>query len=159
MRDMFNAKGRLNIPVEATISIPKSKIQKKAGQLIVNEAYCPKGHSLISEVKIDNERGLHFIYTDKKAEKETDIIISSVVKKCRKKILKGEGFGKNEIVKILCPKCRTELDVLLDCECGAPIYIFYIDKQLNCYFGQSFCSRIGCVRASQLRFTKDIIGG
>jgi Zn finger protein HypA/HybF involved in hydrogenase expression len=157
MGEMFNAKGKLNIPLEGTISIPKSKIQKKAGELVVNEAYCPKGHSLMSEVKIDNESGIHFIYTNKTGKRETDIVISPVVRKCRKKILKGEGFSKNEIVKILCPRCRTELDVLFDCECGAPIYLFYINKQRNYYYGQSFCSRIGCVKASQLRFSQDML--
>ena len=157
MGKMFNSKGKLNIPIEETIGIPKSKIQKKSGQLVVNEAYCPKGHSLISEVKVDNERGLHFIYTDKTGGKETDIVISSVVRKCRKKILKGEGFEKNEIVKILCPTCRTELDVLFNCECGAPVYLFYLDKQRNFHYGQSFCSRIGCVKASQLRFSHDML--
>jgi hypothetical protein len=157
MGEMFNAKGKLNIPLEATISIPKSKIQKKSGQLVVNEAYCPKGHDLMSEVEIDNEPGIHFIYTDKTGKKETDIVISPVVRKCRKKILKGEGFKKNEIVKILCPICRIELDVMFDCECGAPIYLFYIDKQRNYYYGQSFCSRIGCVKASQLRFSQDML--
>jgi hypothetical protein len=157
MVKMFNAKGKLNIPIEGTISIPKSKIQKKDGHLVVNEAYCPKGHNLISGVKIDDEPGIHFIYTDETGKKETDIVISPVVRKCRKKILKGDGFQKNEIVKILCPMCRTELDVLFECECGAPIYLFYIDKKRDYYYGQSFCSRIGCVKASQLRFSQDIL--
>jgi hypothetical protein len=154
---MFDSKGKLNIPIEGTISIPKSKVQKKAGQLIVNEAYCPKGHNLISEVKIDNQPGIHFIYIDEKNTKETDIVISPIVRKCKKKILKGDGFQKDEIVKILCPICRTELDILFECECGAPIYLFYIDKQRNYYYGQSFCSRIGCVKASQLRFSQDML--
>jgi len=157
MGKIFNAKGKLNIPVEGTISIPKSRIQKKDGELVVNEAYCPKGHSLMSKVKIDNEPGIHFIYTDKTGKRETEIVISPVVRKRIKKVLKGEGFEKNEIVKILCPLCRTELDVLFDCECGAPIYLFYIDKQRNYYYGQSFCSRIGCIKASQLRFSQDML--
>jgi hypothetical protein len=157
MGKIFDAKGKLNIPLEETISIPESKIKKRAGEIVVNEAYCPKGHSLMSEVEVDNEPGLHFIYTDKAGKKETDIVISSVVRKCRKKILKGKAFEKGEIVKILCPICRTELDVMFDCECGAPIYLFYLDKQRNNNYGQSFCSRIGCVKASQLRFSQDML--
>ncbi|MFC1570597.1 hypothetical protein ACFL4E_02315 [Candidatus Omnitrophota bacterium] len=157
MGKMFDEKGKLNIPVAGSIRIPKSKIHKKGDQLVINKAYCPKGHSLVSNVEVDGEPGLHFIYTNKAGTKETDIVISSVVKKCRKKILKGEAFKKNEIVKILCPTCRTELDVLFNCECGAPIYLFFLDKKRNYYYGQSFCSRIGCVKASQLRFSHEML--
>ena len=157
MGKTFDEKGKLNIPVAGSIGIPRSKVHKKGDQLIINEAYCPKGHSLISDVQVDGEPGLHFIYTNAADTKETDIVISSVVKKCRKKILKGEAFKKNEIVKILCPTCRTKLDILFNCECGAPIYVFYLDKKHNYYYGQSLCSRIGCVKASQLRFSQDAL--
>jgi hypothetical protein len=157
MGKIFDKKGKLNIPVAGSIGIPKSKIQKKGQKLVISKAFCPKGHTLISDVQVDGEPGLHFIYTNKAGTKETDIVISSAVKKCRKKVLKGESFNKNDIVKILCPTCRTELDVLFDCECGAPIYIFYLDKKHNYYYGQSFCSRIGCVKASQLRFSQDML--
>ncbi len=157
MENIFNSKGKLNIPIEGTISIQSSKIQKKSGQLVVNEAYCPKGHNLISDVRIDDEPGIHFIYTDESGKKETDIVISPIIRRCKKKILKGEAFKKDDIVKILCPICRTELDVLFECECGAPIYLFYIDRQRDCYYGQSFCSRIGCIKASQLRFSRDML--
>ena len=151
MDSIFNDKGELIIPLKGDSRFLKNKVEKKHGEIVVNEAYCSEGHSLMSDVTIDGAKGFHFIYTDDKGSKETHIVLSPFVRKCVKKILKGEAFKKGEMVKILCPTCRTELPILFNCECGAPIYLFYIDKSLDHNVGQSFCSRIGCVKSSQLR--------
>lgn len=157
MTDQFDNKGRMVFPLAATIHVPKSIVTKRGDAVIVTEAFCSNGHSLMSKVLIESEPGLHFIYTNKKGTKETDIVISPVVRKSMKKILRGIAFKRNEIVKILCPTCRTELPILFDCECGAPIYLFYLDRRLQHSYGQSFCSRIGCTKASQLRFSQDVL--
>ena len=157
MKDRFDEKGQLIIPLKGIVKLSKDKVNKKEGKFIVNEAYCSQGHDLMSDIKIDNYPGIHFVYTDKNADRESEIIISPFVGKCKKNIIKGKAFEKGEIVKILCPACRIELPVLFNCHCGAPIYLFYIDKSLNHYIGQSLCSRVGCVKASQLRFSKDAL--
>jgi len=151
MSGMFHSNGKLKIPV------PRKHVRQKSGKLVVNEAYCPQGHNLMSEVKVDDERGIRLIYTDESGAKETEIVISPVVGKCEKRVLKGEAFKDGDIVKILCPDCRMELPVLCDCECGAPIYLFYLDNSMNPRYAQSVCSRVGCVRASELRHTEDEI--
>ncbi len=157
MKTLFNERGELIIPTMEKFHLPAEKISRKDGDIAVTEAYCPNGHSLISDVRIGHQKSLHFVYASADGQKETDIVVTSVVKKCRKKVLKGQPFKKGERVKVLCPTCRTELPVLFDCECGAPIYLFYIDMRLDGRFGQSFCSRIGCVRSSHLRFSQDMI--
>jgi hypothetical protein len=148
---MFNSKGKLNIPKSA------KHVKEKAGAVVVNEAYCPEGHSVMSDVEIEGEKGLHFIYTNEAGDKETDIVISPVLRKCQKTILKGEPFKEGEKVKILCAECRTELPVMHHCECGAPIYMFYLDDRRNPHYAHTFCSRIGCVKASRLRMADDEI--
>lgn len=157
MDRIFNDRGELIIPVSGGGENLKGKIEKKGDYYVVNEAYCARGHSLMSDVLIEGEKGIHFIYTDETGRKETDIIVSPVIRKCIKKVLKGEPFHEGEIVKILCPICRTELPVLFNCECGAKIYLFYIDEKLDHDVGQSFCSRIGCVKSSRLRFSRDAL--
>ena len=127
MDSIFNEKGELVIPIKEKAL--ENKIEKKGYKIVLNEAYCSNGHSLMSDVLIEEEKGIHFVYTDEKGVNETDIVISPVVRKCIKKILRGEAFKKGEIVKILCPSCREELPVLFNCECGAPIYLFYIDSK------------------------------
>ena len=109
MTNQFDGKGRMIFPLAANIHVPSGIVNKKGDAVIVTEAFCSNGHSLISDVKVDSEPGLHFIYTNKDGTKETDIVISPVVRKCMKKILKGTAFKRDEIVKILCPTCRTEM--------------------------------------------------
>ena len=67
MPGIFDKKGKLIIPEKGEIQLPKDKVKRKKGEIVVNEAYCPKGHSLISDVKIDSEKALHFIYVNKKS--------------------------------------------------------------------------------------------
>ena len=157
MPGIFDNEGRLIVPGKGGKGIPSEKIKSNKGEIVIGEAYCSNGHSLVSDEKIDGEKALHFIYVNQKSSQETDILLSPVVRKSKKKIIKGEAFKPDEIVKVLCPTCRGELPILLNCECGAPIYLFYIDKQLDHHYGQSFCSRIGCVKASRLRFSSSVL--
>jgi len=157
MSSMFKSNGKLRIPMEGKMAIPKGKVTMDHGKLIVREAYCPNGHSLINETKIDKHRSIHFIYSSQDGKEERDILVSAVVGQCSKIILNGKPFNEGEVVKVLCPTCRVELKKLVDCKCGAPIYLFYLDTNLDNQYGQSFCSRIGCVKASHLRFSQDVI--
>ncbi len=152
----FNDKGELIFPVAKGKGFGTS-VEKKGDDIVINNAFCPKGHSLISDQLIDGQKGIHFLYVDEKGEKETDIVISPVILKRVKRVLKGEPFTEGEVVKVLCPTCRTELPVLFNCECGAKIYLFYLDDSLKHECAQSFCSRIGCVKSSRLRFSKDAL--
>ena len=153
----FDDKGALIFPVVQDMHKFGKKAEKKGEDIVINDAFCPNGHSLISDELIQGEKGIHFIYASENGDKETDIVVSPVIRKRIKHILKGEHFTKGDIVKVLCPVCRTELPVLLTCECGAPIYIFYLDDSLKHEYAQSFCSRIGCVKSSRLRFSKDAL--
>jgi len=149
----------LYVPVSGEIMMPRDKVVARGGQFILTEAYCPLGHSLISDVEIGGHKGIRFIYTDRDGERETDVVISPVIHKCDKKVLKGQAFKKGETVTVLCPDCKTELPILSTCECGAPVYLFFIDKQLHHNYGHSFCSRIGCVKSSRLRFSQEVLRG
>ena len=157
MGKMFDSKGKLHIPLQAKIALPSDNVKEKSGELIVTEAYCGNGHNLMSDVEIDGYKGINLIYTNADRDRKAEIVITSIVGKCEKKILKGEAFNEDETVKILCPKCHEELPILLNCECGAPIYLFYIDDKLDHNYGQSLCSRIGCIKSSRLRFSQDVL--
>ncbi len=157
MGTMFNKKGRLNIPLNYKMSIPKTIADEDSGNLFIKEAFCSQGHNLISDVKINDQNGINFIYTDQNGGHESNIVISSFTGNYTKVRLSGDPFQDGEIVKIFCPECHTELPILYNCECGAPIYLFYIDKRLYPRYGQSFCARIGCVKSSQLRFSMDAL--
>ena len=159
MGKMFTEDGKLYIPIRESIAMPKEKvdIDEKAGDLVVKAAYCHNGHNMISEVIVDNYPGIHIVYTDLEGGNRAEVVISSVVARRTRVFLSGEPFDDEEIVKILCPTCNEELPILCDCECGAPIYLLYLDKRLQPQYAHSFCSRTGCVKASQLRFSGDVL--
>lgn len=157
MGKMFNEDGTLYIPVSGRLKLPKDKVIEAQGMAVITEAYCQKSHSLISDVQIDGQNGLNFIYTDMDGNKEAEIVISSVVGNRTKVNLDKTMFENDEVVKVLCPKCRDELPVLFMCECEAPIYLIYLDKNSNPRHAQSFCSRVGCTKASRLRFSQDAL--
>ncbi len=157
MGKMFNKDGTLYIPIGGVLELPKDRIIEEEGNVVVTEAYCQNAHSLISDVKINEQKGLKFIYTSKDGKKEAEIVISAVVGDRTKVNLDKTKFTPEEIVRVLCPTCRNELPVLFMCECDAPIYLFYLDKRTNPRHAQSFCSRIGCKKASKLRFSQDVL--
>jgi hypothetical protein len=157
VRKIFNSDGTLYIPISERFKLPKDKVIESHGKAVITEAYCQNGHSLMSDVKINDQHGFNFIYTDQEGRKEAAIVISAVVGDRTKVNLDKTMFDQSEIVKILCPTCRKELPILFMCDCGAPIYLIYLDQRTNPRHAQSFCSRIGCTKASQLRFSQEAL--
>jgi len=159
MSEMFDANGRLHIPVneKGKVRFPKSKLEVSDEKYIIKEAFCPNGHSLISDTRINGFGGIHLIFTDLNDLKEVEIIISPVIGERKVMVQKGDVFKDGEIIKALCPICRTELEILFDCECGAHVYVFYLDSLLDHNYGQSFCSRIGCSKSSRLRYSEEAL--
>ncbi|MCP4179831.1 MAG: hypothetical protein GY756_18885 [bacterium] len=155
MGEMFDSEGKLNIPEDAANSIPSLKINNKTKEHIITKAYCPNGHSLISNIKIAGEKGIHLLLSDKNSTRETYIVLSPIIGINESVILIGKPFHNEDIIKASCPICKTELDILYNCSCNAPIYIIYLDKCFDKNFAQAFCSRIGCCKASALTLSEE----
>jgi len=155
MINMFNAVERLHIPD----SVKAFKPERLEDNYLVRKGFCPKGHSLMSSIKINRFNGIHLLVTDLKGERKFDVILSPFAGTGDYVTLSGKPFLKNDIVKVFCPKCKTELDILFDCECGAHIYVIYGDKDLDWYYGWSFCSRVGCSKMNMLQFSKKTLQG
>ncbi len=134
-----------------------SPVIHKEEKTVVTQAYCHNGHNLISDVKIDHHRGINFIYTDRETNQEAEIVVSATVGTSKKVILTGEPFTSGRIIDVYCPLCREKLPVLMDCECGAPIYVFFLDKTRNYNYCQSFCARIGCAKSSRLQLSEQML--
>ena len=157
MSHMFDSNGKLHIPILDKLEHSDSKIETAGDSFIVKEAFCPKGHSLMSKIRINGRRGIKLFLTDKKNKRETEIVVSPILGQHEIITLSGDVFQKNDIVKAYCSTCHTELEVLLDCECGAHMYVFYLDDHLDRNFGISFCSRVGCTKSSKLRFSEEAL--
>ena len=159
MNNMFNLDGRLHIPNRAKIYIPYFKFKSLEDNYVVEKAYCSKNHSLLSNIRINGSNGIHLLTSDLSGKKQCNVVISAFAGTGDYVVLSGEPFHENDIVKVFCPKCKTELDILFDCECGAHIYVIYGDKDLDWYYGWSFCSRVGCSKMNMLQFSKKTLQG
>jgi len=152
MNSMFNTDGRLHIPDW----IKSCKPERLKDNYLVREGFCPKGHSLMSSIKINGFNGINLLVTDQKGERKCEVNLSPFAGTGDYIILSGKPFFNNDIVKVFCPKCETELNVLFNCNCGAPIYIIYADKYLDWDYALSFCSRVGCSKKNMLKSSKNI---
>ena len=157
MGNMFDTDGKLHIPILDKLHQSGTKLETSGKQFIVKEAYCPKGHSMMSKIRINGRKGIKLFLTDINGKNESEIVISPILGEHEIITLSGEDLKKGEIVKAHCPVCHTELEVLLDCECGAHLYVCYLDDHLDRNFGVSFCSRVGCTKSSNLRFSEDAL--
>lgn len=152
MGTMFKKDGALNIPDKEEQVRHQAII--KSHKSAIKSAFCPHGHDLMSAVKIDGYKGIHFIYRELKTGREADIVITAIVGDCTKVYLNGEPFDEDETVAIFCPTCRAELLNHGVCECGNHDYLFFLDEKLDMDCAQTFCSRIGCGRASKLHVSR-----
>jgi hypothetical protein len=153
MGTMFKKDGTLNFPdLEEQV---RHQAIIRSHKSAVKSAFCPHGHDLMSSVKIDGYKGIHFIYREQKTGREAEIVITAIVGDCTKVYLSGEPFEEDEIVAIFCPTCRVELHNHGVCECGVHDYLFFLDEKLSTDCAQTFCSRIGCGRASKLHVSRD----
>ena len=82
---MFNQDGRLHIPKSK--SIKKVVVEKKEA-VEIKEAYCPKGHNLITtETVIDGFPGIRMGFRRKNGE-EGEFVVSAILGKYGKEILR-----------------------------------------------------------------------
>ena len=157
MGHMFNPDGKLHIPILDKLKHSDSKLDTEGDRIIVKEAYCSKGHSLMSKIKINGRKGVKLFLTDTENKRDTEIVVTPILEEHQIITLSGDVFKEGEIIKAYCSTCHTELEVLVNCECGAHIYVFYLDDHLDRNFGISFCSKIGCTKSSKLRLSEDAL--
>ncbi len=157
MSKIFTKEGKLKFPEDFSLGLPSEKYRIDEEKVVIYNAFCQNGHDLISSIEVNKHKGLNLIYKKKGHSEKTELVISAIVGDNTKKILYGEDFKNGEEVQVFCPECKEELPILVNCACNAPIYIFYMDKEQQKNFAQSFCSRIDCSQSSKIRFSKEIL--
>ncbi len=120
----------------------KSDKLEKSDLRVIEESYCPNGHSLISG---------YVYFFDYKAiqvrirykNKVSDLFISPVIgDKCK---VSFDTQLKNDIeYEFLCPECNTGLPVASPCSCGGKLIAVYLDKSLKLSKSVTICNKFGC---------------
>ncbi len=136
----FNSKGTWHIP-----SRGKNRKKPRLSEedlIIVEECYCPNGHSLVdSRVEF---RGHPGILIKVKKGNETGAIALSPICGDNSKYSIDIELSDGEILDLLCPHCNVPLPVYAPCDCGGDMITLFADKQGNFCNCIGVCNRVGC---------------
>lgn len=148
--ERFTKDGRWIIPLSDR-SDAKKEHKEESVRYVINEAYCPKGCSIIDkEHKINGLPGLKIKY--KRPGAEGEFVLSAIEGDFDKIVLSGklEDGVKDELY---CPNCGVVFEKLVNCNCkeGADMVLIGLTPKLDINNAISFCNVTGCQNGSFIK--------
>lgn len=142
---MFDSEGRIRIPEQerAAAATPES--------VIVNAAYCPMGHNLVSvDHEICGYPGILLSFVSQAGEGL--VVLSARLGDPGKAIVKGR-LEPDELASLSCPACGTPLDILGHCSCqpDAVQVLAYLYPKRDPYQAIAFCNSLTCDNSAVIR--------
>ncbi len=143
---IFDKRGKLIIPQPdhfKGLGSPKSVLVHDR-KVLVNQLYCPEGHSLISDSNphFDEKPAIHVV-----CEGETirQHVYLSPFQDDRRKVFSQE-FRQGEILRIYCPECDKEFPKYAphDCREGAMYVAFFLQNDADFCNIACVCNAWGC---------------
>ncbi|MBN1388635.1 MAG: hypothetical protein JW965_09330 [Bacteroidales bacterium] len=135
-------KNKIQDNVRVYSMLLKSDKLEKANITIIEEAYCPNGHSLISnDVLFCDFKAIHLKIRNKRFI--SDLFVSPIVGD-KSKVSLDTKLNRDMIYEFLCPVCNTTLPVTSPCSCGGSLMTLYLDKNLKLSNSVTICNRFGC---------------
>lgn len=120
----------------------KSDKLEKANVTVIEEAYCPNGHSLLTDdVLFCDFKAIHLKIRNKKFV--SDLFVSPLVGD-KSKLSLDSKLNRDIIYEFLCPECNASLPVASPCSCGGNLMSLYLDKNLKLSKSATVCNRFGC---------------
>lgn len=137
--DRFNNKGMMLFPDPDS----KPDAEKKDRLLVLREAFCPNGHSLMNKkVRFRSFPGLQ-VKVKTESGKE-GLIVLSPIHKDKGRVELDLEVKSGEILEPSCPECGESLPVYDKCECGADLVAVYHTKDRSMGDVVVFCKRADC---------------
>ncbi len=137
----FNSKGMLNIPKPGGKKKKKSRLSEE-DLIIVEECYCPNGHSLINpEIEF---RGYPGILIKVKKDNQIGAIALSPICGDNSKYSIDIELSDGEFLDLLRPECNVPLPLYAPCDCGGNMITLFADKQGNFCDCIGIWNRVGC---------------
>lgn len=138
----FDKKGMMIFPNP----YEKDNILQSEKILVIEECYCPQGHSLISTKAMFNKfKGILFLA---KHGKEKGLVALSPVYGVKSRITLDLELKDGEIWKFHCPDCEVALPYYTRCKCGGNLTTFFTSKDADYNHSIGICNRVGCQNAS-----------
>jgi hypothetical protein len=136
----FDKKGMLVIPDPRKGDKPKEKI------LVIEECYCPNGHSLISKkVVFDKFDGILF---RARRDKFVGAIALSPVYGEKHRVAMDLDLDDGQIWDFYCTECGVKLPNYNRCDCGGHLITFFTNPDSDFNHSIGICNRVGCHHAT-----------
>ncbi|MBN1434464.1 hypothetical protein JW921_06860 [Candidatus Fermentibacterales bacterium] len=144
--DAFDETGRLLIPL-------RSSGEKRVSEdVVVNAAYCPNGHNLISlHHEVAGQPGIVLRFWGKRSG-EGLLALSARLGDSSYELIEGQ-VDPEEVLQFKCPICGTDLDTLSDCPCTtfATRVMAYLYPRRDPYHAIAFCTVLSCPNSAVIR--------
>jgi hypothetical protein len=139
-------RSKLQVPEGGPKPSPETNVSTDGVLAIVTQAFCPRGHDLVkgASVTFDGYEGIRLLVADGAAE---DVVVLSPIHGDRRKST-SVTFRVGARLEVMCPVCRSTLDVLLPCSCGrGELMSLYLTKALSEGHVAAVCNVWGCPRS------------
>lgn len=139
----FTPQGKIKFPKNKFIRTAQ-RGKKKDKPRIIEECFCPKGHSLIDEhVLFDEQPGIRIRVVKNKSE-EGYLVLSPVYGNYSKVTL-GIKLGQGDILEMYCPVCGEPLAVYTDClVCNSQMFTLFTTGERTFSDCVGICQKVGC---------------
>ncbi len=123
----------------------EGNIDEEFDLLVIENCFCPNGHSLISH-KVDFN-GFKGIALKIQKEEEDGLVAFSPIWGDKSRFVLDIEIKHGEIMDFMCPECGVTLPIKNTCPCGATYVILYANEHANISDSVNFCNRAGCYEA------------
>lgn len=131
-----------------------TKIKESKKLLVVDECFCPNGHSLINSRASFN--GFPGIILRAKMGNKKGMIALSPVYGDKSKISLDIDLIDKELLELSCPTCDSLLAVYSKCFCGADLVALFLNKEIDYHDCIGICTRVNCFN-SEIKSSSDLL--
>ena len=137
----FDKKGMLIVP--NPVEKPESAVEKV---IVVNELYCPDGHSLISNrATFNGYPGI--LVTAVQGDGSKGLLALSPIYGEKSRVALGLELVSGEQLELRCPHCSVALPTHSLCACGASLVSLFLDTETKFTHCIGVCERVDCANA------------
>jgi hypothetical protein len=134
---LFDKNGLMYIPVAGDYKFTHLK-----EVVLVKECFCSNGHNLISkQARFGDYDG---IVLDVEQDNQLGKLALSPIFGDKSRVSFNIVLKDNQLVKLLCPKCKSQLPVYGACDCGADLVVMFTGKLNDFNNCVGICNRVGC---------------
>lgn len=116
--------------------------------LVIRECYCPKGHSIITDLATFGGYG-GLTLKLRTATQQGLLSLSPIIGDRDRSFVDFEEIP-GQVIEICCPTCAEPFPIYNECSCGAHLVALFTSPQTSFAKCIGICQRIGCLHSELL---------